>query len=56
MSPWLAVAAAAIPLACAAAEPDLLLELRLDPASRELSAVAELARAPAGFPALPEPP
>jgi aminopeptidase N len=49
MSSWLALAAAAIPLACAAAEPDLLLELRLDPATRELAAVAELAHSPADF-------
>jgi len=49
MSPWFAAATAAIPLACAAAEPDLALDVRLDPATRELSAVAELARAPSDF-------
>ena len=48
MSRWFALAAA-IPLACAAAEPDLALDVRLDPATREFSAVAELARAPADF-------
>ena len=41
------MAAACFALACAAAEPDLALEVELDPASREFSAVAELRR-PAG--------
>lgn len=48
MRSWLAGAAAAASLACAAAEPDLSLELRLDPATRELAATAELT-APPGF-------
>ena len=39
---------AAASLACAAAEPGLSLDLRLDPATRELAATAELAAAP-GF-------
>jgi aminopeptidase N len=43
------MAAAALSLACAAAEPDLALDLRLDPASREFSAIAELAKAPRDF-------
>ena len=41
------MAAAGLALACAAAEPDLALEVELDPVSREFSAVAELRR-PAG--------
>ena len=49
MSFWLAAAGAALSLACTAAEPDLALEVRLDPASREFSAVAELAQPPADF-------
>jgi hypothetical protein len=53
MSRWLAGAAAAVSLACAAAAPDLALDIRLDPASRELRAVAELARAPRDFRFIP---
>ena len=49
MTRWLAAAALGVSLTCAAAEPDLALEVRLDPASREFSAVAELARAPRDF-------
>ncbi|HEX6267586.1 MAG TPA: M1 family aminopeptidase, partial [Burkholderiales bacterium] len=49
MRAWVAAAAALLSLACAAAEPDLALDLRLDPASRELSAVAELVAPPGPF-------
>ncbi len=49
MSRWLAALGAVVSLACAAAEPDLVLDVRLDPASRELRAVAELARVPRDF-------
>jgi aminopeptidase N len=50
MRRWLAAgAAAAASLACAAAEPDLVLDVRLDPASRELAATALLARPPRDF-------
>lgn len=49
MRAWLAAAAAMISLASAAAEPDLALDIRLDPASREFSATAELARPPGDF-------
>jgi len=50
MRRWLAaVAAAAASLACAAAEPDLVLDVRLDPASRALAATAQLARPPRDF-------
>ncbi len=49
MRSWLAAAGAALSLACTAAEPDLALEVRLDPVSREFSAVAELAKPPADF-------
>ncbi|HZM34819.1 MAG TPA: M1 family aminopeptidase [Burkholderiales bacterium] len=53
---WLTgVAAAAASLACAAAEPDLVLDIRLDPASRELAATAELARPPRDFRFSPHP-
>ena len=45
---------AAASLACAAAEPDLSLDLRLDPATRELAAIAELAPPP-GFRFTPHP-
>ena len=45
---------AAASLACAAAEPDLSLDLRLDPATRELAAIAELAPPP-GFRFRPHP-
>lgn len=45
---------AAASLACAAAEPDLSLDLRLDPATRELAATAELT-APPGFRFTPHP-
>ncbi len=48
MKRWLAGAAAAASLACAAAEPDLSLDVRLDPATREFAASAELAASP-GF-------
>jgi aminopeptidase N len=51
----LAPAAAALSLACAAAEPDLTLDIRLDPASRECTAVAELAKAPPDFRFVPHP-
>src|SRR5262245_25801676 len=49
MSRWLAAIAVSFPLACPAAEPDLTLDLRLDPASREFLAVAELASASPDF-------
>jgi hypothetical protein len=55
MSPWLAAAAAAVSLACAGAEPDLILDVRLDPASRNLAATALLARPPHGFRFAPHP-
>ena len=42
-------------MACAAAEPDLVLEVRLDPVKRELTARAELAGAPADFRFEPHP-
>jgi aminopeptidase N len=45
----LACGAAALSLACAAADPDLVLDVRLDPASRELAATALLARPPRDF-------
>jgi len=48
MRAWFTVALAAVSLG-AAAEPNLSLDIRLDPASREFSAVAELARAPRDF-------
>lgn len=55
MKRWLAGAAAASALACAAAEPDLSLAVRLDPATRELAATAEIARPPRGFRFTPHP-
>jgi len=48
MRAWLAFALAVAPIDCIA-EPDLALDIRLDPASREFSAVAELARPPRDF-------
>ena len=48
MRAWLAAAAAAVSLG-AAAEPNLSLDIRLDPATREFSAVAELVRPPRDF-------
>ncbi|HEX4926422.1 MAG TPA: M1 family aminopeptidase [Burkholderiales bacterium] len=54
MKRWLASTLAAASLACAAAEPDLSLDVRLDPATRELAATAELA-APRGFRFTPHP-
>jgi hypothetical protein len=47
--------AVSFPLACPAAGADLTLDVRLDPASREFSAVAELASAPPDFGFLPHP-
>ena len=55
MSRWLAAMALTFPLACPAAEPDLALDLRLDPASREFTAVAELASAPPDLRFVPHP-
>ena len=54
MRRWLAGTVAAASVACAAAEPDLSLEVRLDPATRELAATAELAPPP-GFRFTPHP-
>ena len=50
-----AFAAAALSLACAAAEPDLILDLRLDPGTRELAATAQLARPPRDYHFTPHP-
>jgi hypothetical protein len=54
MRGWLGAAAAAASLHAAAA-PDLALDLRLDPATREFSAVAELRRAPRDYRFTPHP-
>jgi hypothetical protein len=54
MKGWLGAAAAAISLHAAAA-PDLALDVRLDPATREFSAVAELSRAPHDYRFTPHP-
>jgi hypothetical protein len=54
MRRWLAGTVAAASIACAAAEPDLSLEVRLDPTTRELAATAELAPPP-GFRFTPHP-
>jgi hypothetical protein len=54
MRGWLGAAAAAISVHAAAA-PDLALDVRLDPATREFSAVAELRRAPRDYRFTPHP-
>lgn len=50
-----ACAAAALSLACAAADPDLILDVRLDPATREIAATAQLARPARDFRFAPHP-
>ena len=54
MRGWVGAAAAAASLHAAAA-PDLALDVRLDPATREFSAVAELRRAPRDYRFAPHP-
>ncbi|TAK83300.1 MAG: M1 family peptidase [Betaproteobacteria bacterium] len=54
MRAWLGAAAAAISVHAAAA-PDVALDLRLDPATREFSAVAELWRPPRNYQFTPHP-
>lgn len=54
MRAWLGAAAAAISLHAAAA-PDVALDLRLDPTTREFSAVAELWRPPRNYEFTPHP-
>lgn len=54
MRAWIAAAAAAVSLGAAAA-PDVSLDVRLDPATREFSAVAELWRPPREYRFTPHP-
>lgn len=54
MRAWLAAAAAGVSLGAAAA-PDVALEVRLDPATREFSAVAEVWRPPRDYRFTPHP-